>query len=202
MVVTRGQTGSNDPATSTPSSAAPVRHTTTLAPTSDAGAAGWSEGRTTSANLMGGATGGSLTTQAGSCAKATKADPATHLRLPCLPTDDKSKTEPEDMYSQGARYDPFGVDVPLNFDNTHSLTRLDPHKDQWEKAVGGAVCGTRQMLPPWGPLVREADCCDEGAVDQPRQYQYGESRPFRLRQPADHAGASATITIWRDRRVL
>ncbi len=27
-----------------------------------------------------------------------------------------------------ARYDPFGVDVPLNFDNTHSLTPNGPQK--------------------------------------------------------------------------
>ncbi len=106
MVATRGQAGSDDPATSTPSSAAPVRHTATFAPTSDAGATGRSEGKTTSAGLTGGVTGGNLMTQAGSCAKATQADPATCLRLPWLPTDDESETEPEDMYSQGDRLGP------------------------------------------------------------------------------------------------
>ncbi len=98
MVVTRGQTGSGGPATYTPSSAAPVRYTVALAPTSDAGATGWSEGRTTSTDPTGGATGGNLMTQVGSCAKATQADPATRSRFPWLPTDDESETEPEDMY--------------------------------------------------------------------------------------------------------
>ncbi len=148
MGVIRGQTGSDGPATSTPSSAAPVRHTTTLATTSDAGAAGRNVGRTTSADLTGGATGASVTTQARRCAKATQADPATRARLLWLPTDDETETKPEDMYSQ--------------------RDRLDPHKDPWEKAVGGAVSGTRQIIPPWGPLVREPDCCEEGANNQSR----------------------------------
>ncbi len=112
--------------------AALVRHTAALAPTSDAGAMGRSEGRTTSAHLTGEATGGNLTTQ-GSCAKATHADSATRSRLPWLPTDDKSETEPEDMYSQG--------------------DQLEPNKDKWETAVGGAVCWTQQVISPWGPLV-------------------------------------------------
>ncbi len=101
MVTTRVQTGSNGPATSTQSLAAPLKHTATLAPTFDAGVAGRSEGRTTSANMIAGPTGGSLTMQAGSCAKATQDDPATRSRLPWLPTDDETETEPEDMYSQG-----------------------------------------------------------------------------------------------------
>ena len=128
----------------------------TLAPTSDAGATGWSEGRTTSADMTVGATGENSTTQAGSCAKATQVDPTKRSRLPRLPTDDESETEPEDMYSQG--------------------DRLDPNKDQWEKAVGGAVCGACQVIPPRGPLVRETDCCDERAVDPSRQHQYNEPR--------------------------
>ena len=77
---------------------------------------------------MGGATGGGLTTQAGSCAKVTQADPAARSRLPWLPTDEETETEPEDMYSQG--------------------DWLDPHKDLWEKAVGGAVSGKRHIIPP------------------------------------------------------
>ncbi len=100
------RTGSDGPVTSTPSLAVPVRHTATSTPTSDAGAAEGSEGRTTSADLMGGATGGGLTTQAGSCAKATQADPAARSRLPWLLTDEETETEPDDMYSQGDRLDP------------------------------------------------------------------------------------------------
>ncbi len=66
--------------------------------------------------------------------------------------------------------------------------RLDPHKYRLKKAVGEAVSGTRQIIPPRGPLVRQPNC------DRTRQYQYGEPRPFRLRQPAYRTGASATIT--------
>ncbi len=72
----------------------------------------------------------------GSCAKANQADPTTRSRLPWLPTDDEPETEPEDMYSQEDRLD-----------------QLDPHKDQWERAVGGAVTGITQMPPLQGPLV-------------------------------------------------
>ncbi len=43
MVATRGQTGSDGPATSTLSSAAPVWHPVTSAPTPDAGANGGGE---------------------------------------------------------------------------------------------------------------------------------------------------------------
>ncbi len=82
--------------------------------------------------------------------------------------------EPEDMYSQG--------------------DRLDPHKDRWERAVGGAVDRIRQLLPPQGPLARETDCCDEGIVNHSGQCPYSESRPLRLRHPVDRAGASAMIT--------
>ncbi len=174
MVATRGQTGSDGPATSTPSSAPPLRHIATLAPTSNAGAAGRNEGRTTSADLTGGAIGGNVTTQVGVCAKATQANPATRSRLPWLPTDEETETEPEDMYSQG--------------------DRLDPHKDQWHKVVGGAVSGTRWLISPRGSLVQELDCCEEGANDHSRQYQHAESRSFRLKQPTDRPGASATVT--------
>ncbi len=90
------------PATSTTSSAAPVRHTSALAPFSDAGAMGGNENRTTSADPAA----ENQMTQTGSCAKATQADPATRLRLPWLLTNDESEMEPEDMYSQRDRLDP------------------------------------------------------------------------------------------------
>ena len=88
MVATRGQTGSDGPATSTPSSAAPVRHTAASAPTPDAGA-----------------NGGGETTQAGGCTKVTQIDPAVQSRVLWLPTDEETETEPEDLYSQGDRVD-------------------------------------------------------------------------------------------------
>ena len=88
MVATRGQTGSDGAATSTPSSAAAVRHTAASATTPDAEA-----------------NGGDVTTSAGGCTKATQVDPATRSRLPWLPTDEETETEPEDLYSQGDRVD-------------------------------------------------------------------------------------------------
>ncbi len=84
MVATRGQTGSDGPATSTPSLTVPVRHPVVSAPTPDAGD-----------------NGGGETTQAGGCTKANQVDPAKRSRVPWLPTDEETETEPEDLYSQG-----------------------------------------------------------------------------------------------------
>ncbi len=95
MVATRGQTGSDGPATSTPSSAVPVRHPVVSTPTPDTGA-----------------NSGGETTQAVGCTKATQVDPARRSRVPWLPTDEETETEPEDLYSQG--------------------DRVDSQKDRWE----------------------------------------------------------------------
>ncbi len=111
MVATRGQTGSDGPATSTPSSVAPGRHPAVSTPTPGDGA-----------------NGGAETTQAGGCSKATQVDPAKRSRVPWLPTDEETGTEPEDLYSQG--------------------DRIDSWKDRWERAVGGAVSGIGRLLPP------------------------------------------------------
>ncbi len=94
-------------------------------------------------------------------------------RLPWLATDEEFETEPEDLYSQG--------------------DRPDPHKDRWKRAVGGAVSGMRQLVPPQGPLAQEEDCCTEGIADHPRFCAYCGPRTLRVRNPADRAGASATI---------
>ncbi len=128
MVATRGQTGSDSPATSTPSSAAPVRHPVTSEPTPDAEA-----------------NGGGETTQVGGCTKATQVDPATRSTVPWLPTDKETETEPEDLYSQG--------------------DRVDPRKDRWERAEGGAVSGTRRLVPPRDAMGRDPDCCEEETID-------------------------------------
>ena len=157
MVATRGQTGSDGPATSTPSSAASVRHVAETAPSPYAGA-----------------TGGGMTTQAGGCTKATQADPAARSRLPWLPTDEETETEPEDLYSQG--------------------DRVDSRKDRWERAVGAAVSGTRRLVLLRGPLGRDLDCCEEEMNDRSQQSRYGESRPLRRGHPAGRASANATVT--------
>ncbi len=81
----------------------------------------------------------------GSCAKAMQVDPAVRPGLPWLATDNESETEPEDLYSQG--------------------DRPDPHKDRWERAVGGVVVGIRHLVSPPGTLVGEIDCCEEGTAD-------------------------------------
>ncbi len=121
-----------------------------------------------------GANGGGETTQAGGCTKATQVDPATRVRVPWLPTDEETDTEPEDLYSQG--------------------DQVDSRKDRWERAVGGAVSGTRHLIPPRGSLGRDPDYCEEEVIDRSQQSRYGESRPFRLGHPVGHAGASATVT--------
>ncbi len=157
MVATRGQTSSDGPATSTPSLTVLVRHPVVSAPTLDAGA-----------NV-----GGETTPTAG-CTKATQVDPAKRSRVPLLPTDGETETEPEDLYSQG--------------------DRVDSRKDRWERAVGGAVSGTRRLVPPRGPLGQDVECCEEEMNDQSQQSLYGESRPFRLGLPVGRAGASATVT--------
>ncbi len=110
MVSTRGQTGSDSPATSTPSLAVLVSHPVVPTPTPDAGA-----------------NGESVTTSAGGCTKVTQVDPAKRSRVPWLPTDEETETEPEDSYSQGGR--------------------VDSRNDRWERAVGGAVTGTRSCYP-------------------------------------------------------
>ena len=78
--------------------------------------------------------------------------------------------------------------------------RLETHKDQWERAVGRAVGGIRQLIPPRGPLARDTDCCDEGIVDGSRQCPHSEPRPLGLIHPVDRTGASATITSAAYRR--
>ncbi len=157
MVATRGQTGSDGPATSTPSSVASGRHPAV-----------------STANPDVGANGGVETTQAGRCSKATQVDPAKRVRVPWLPTDEETETEPEDLYSQG--------------------DRVDSRKDRWERAVGGAASGIRRLLLPRGPLSRDPECCEEETNDRSQQSCYGEARPFRLGHPAGRSGASATVT--------
>ena len=55
MVATRGQAGSDGLVTSTPSAAAPVRHTAALAPASEAGPVGRCGDRTTPVDPAGSA---------------------------------------------------------------------------------------------------------------------------------------------------
>ncbi len=157
MVATRGQAGSDCPATSTPSSTVPGRHPVVSTPTPETGA-----------------NGGGETTQAGGCSKATQVDPAKRSRVPWLPTDEETETEPEDLYSQG--------------------DRVDSRKDRWERGVGGAASGIRRLLPPRGPLGRDPDCREEETQERSQQSRYGETRPFGLGHPAGRSGASATVT--------
>ncbi len=157
MVATRGQTGSDGPVTSTPSSVVPGRHPAMSTPTPDVGA-----------------NGGAETMQAGGCSKATQVDPAKRSRVPWLPTDEETETEPEDLYSHG--------------------NRIDSRKDRWELAAGGATSGIRRLLSPRGLLSRDPECYEEEMNDRSQQSRYGESRPLRLGHPAGRSGASATIT--------
>ncbi len=45
-----------------------------------------------------------------------------------------------------------------------------------------------------GPLAEETHCCEERIAVYSRPRQYGETRPLRVRYPADHAGVSAAIS--------
>ena len=74
-----------------------------------------------------------MTTQAGGCTKATQVDPTARSRMPWLPTDEETVTEPEDLYSLG--------------------DQVDSRKDRWERAVGGAASGTWHLVPPRGLLA-------------------------------------------------
>ncbi len=89
---------------------------------------------------------------------ATQVDPAKRSRVPWLPTDEETETEPEDLYSQG--------------------DQIDSRKDRWEPAVGGAASGIRCLLPPRGPLGRGPECCEEETNERSQQSRYGETRPF------------------------
>ncbi len=121
MVATRGQTGSVRPVMSTPSAAAPVRHTATLTPVLEAGSMGRCGDRAASADPTASAVSGTQTSQTGTGTRSTQMGPKSRSGLPWLDTDDESGMEPEDLYSQG--------DQP------------DPMKTGWERTVGGAVGG-------------------------------------------------------------
>ncbi len=126
MVATQGQAVSDGPVTSTPSSAAPVRHTVTqVAPASEAGPTRRCGDRAMRVDLAGSAARGTQTTETGTNNRPTQMGPVHWSKLPWLATDDKSGTEPEDVYCQGDRH--------------------DPQKAGLEPAVGGAVGGTRYL---------------------------------------------------------
>ena len=110
VVVTRGQTGSVGPVTPTASTAAPARHNTNVTITSDAGSVGRCGERAASTDPTVSVAGGTQTSQAGTNTRSTQMGPTLRSRLPWLPTDDESGTEPEDPYSQGDRPDPLKAD--------------------------------------------------------------------------------------------
>ncbi len=172
MVVTRGQTGSDCPVTPTPSTAAPVRHNTNVTTVSDAGSAGRCGERAASIDPMVSAASGIQTSQAGTTTRSTQMGPTLRSGLPWLPTDDESGTEPEDPYSQGDRPDPMKAD--------------------WERAVGGAVGGTRQLVPPRVLLVEDAECHDGRIPDPPSLGACDEPRLYRDRAPVTSASSGVT----------
>ncbi len=90
---------SDGPATSTPSAAAPGRHTSAVATVAEDGPQGRAEGRTP-VDPADNAAGGTRAMQMGSCAKFTQVDLAAWTKLVSLATDDEPETGPEDLYSQ------------------------------------------------------------------------------------------------------
>ncbi len=139
MVVTRGQTGSDGPVTPTASTAAPVRHNPNTTIASETGPAGRCGEHAASTDPTASAANGTQTSQTETATRSTQKGSTVRSGLPCLPTDDESGTEPEDLYSQGDRPDPLKTD--------------------WERAVGG----NRRLAPPRVLLVEDAEC-HEGRI--------------------------------------
>ncbi len=173
MVATRGQAGSDGPVTFTPSAAAPVRPTANLAPVLEAGSTGRDGECAASTYPIASAVSRTQTSQTGTSTRSTQMGPTLQSGLPWLAADDESWTEPEDPYSQGDRPDPL--------------------KTGWERIVGGAVGGTRQLVPPHVILVEDTECCEGRVMDPPSLRQNSESRPYRGRYPANCTSASAML---------
>ncbi len=95
-----------------------------------------------------------------------------------MPTDDESGTEPEDPYSHGDRPDPLKTD--------------------WERTVGGAAGGNRQLAPPRVFLVEDAECREGRILDSSSLRACDEPRLYRERAPVAHT-SSGVMTYGIDR---
>ncbi len=172
MVVTRGQTGSDGPVTSTASTAAPVRHNPNAMNPSEVGSAGRCGERAASTDPTASAANGTQTSQAETTTRSTQMGSTVRSGLPWLPTDDESGTEPEDPYSQGDRPDPLKTD--------------------WERTVGGAVGGNRRLVPPRVLLVQVADYREGRILDNSSLRACDEPRLYRERAPVTNASSGVT----------
>ncbi len=166
MVATRGQTGSDGPVTSTSSTAAPARHNVNVATMSEAGSTGRGGERAGFIDPTASAVSVTQTLQTGTNTRSTQMGSTLRPGLPCLLTDDESGMEPEDPFSQGDRPDPL--------------------KTGWERTVGGAVGGSRRLVPPRIVLVEDVECCDGRIMDPSSQRASDESRLYRECAPAKH----------------
>ncbi len=119
MVATRGQTGSDGPVMSTPSTAGPASHNVNVATISKAGSTGRCGEHAASTDPTASAVSGTQTSHTGTSTRSTWMGPTLRSGLPWIATDDESATEPEDPYSQG--------------------NRPDFLKAECERTVGGAV---------------------------------------------------------------
>ncbi len=155
MVATRGQTGSNGPVTSTPTTVATACHTTNAASVSEAGSMGRCGECTASTDPTASAVSETQTSQMGTSTRSTQMGPTLRSGFPWLATDDESGTEPKNPFSQGDRPDPL--------------------KMGWERTVGGVVGENRRLVPSYVILVEETECCDGRMMDPTRQCQNGAS---------------------------
>ena len=172
MVVTRVQTGSDGAVISTASTAAPARPNTNVMITSDVGSAGRCEERAASTHPTVSVAGGTQASQAGTNTRSTQMGPTLRSGLPWLPTDDESGTEPEDPYSQGDRSNPLKAD--------------------WERTIGGAVGGNRQLVPPRVLLVEDAECREGRILDSSSLRACDEPKLYRDRAPVTNASSGVT----------
>ncbi len=173
MVVTRGQTGSDDPVTPTANPAAPVRPNSNGAVSTEVGSAGRGAEHATPTNPTASAANGTQTSQAETTTRSTQMGPTARSGLPWLPTDDESGTEPEDPYSQGDRPDPWKAD--------------------WERTVGGAVGGNRRLAQLRVLLVEDAECREGRILNTSSWRACDEPRLYRERAPVTNANSGATM---------
>ncbi len=59
--------------------------------------------------------------------------------------------------------------------------------------MGGAVGGSRRLVPPRLMLVEDAECCDRRIVDPSSQNASDELRPYREHTPVNHTSVGAMV---------
>ena len=140
--------------------------------TSEMGSAGRNGEHTASIDPTASVANGTQASQTATTTCATQMGPTARPRLPWLPTDEESGTEPEDLYSQGDRPDPLQTD--------------------WERTVGGAVGGNRRTAPLRVLLAEDADCREGRMLDPPNWRACDEPHLYGERAPVTNTSSGVT----------